>query len=55
MNGWMGKILKVDLTTSEIRQIETEPYAQKYLGGRGIGAAPVLGKCKARNLGFRPK
>ncbi len=39
MNGWMGKILNVDLTTGEI---ETQPLdtelAQRFLGGRGLGA-----------------
>jgi aldehyde:ferredoxin oxidoreductase len=39
MNGWMGRILRVDLTSGEITRIDTEPYAKKYLGGRGIGAA----------------
>jgi aldehyde:ferredoxin oxidoreductase len=39
MNGWMGRILHVNLSTAKITQFETEPYARKYLGGRGIGAA----------------
>jgi aldehyde:ferredoxin oxidoreductase len=38
MNGWMGKILHVDLSSSKISQIETGPYADKYLGGRGIAS-----------------
>lgn len=38
MNGWMGKILQVDLTHSKITQIPTRPYAEKYLGGRGIAS-----------------
>ena len=38
MNGWMGKILSVDLTNSAISTISTEPYAEKYLGGRGIAS-----------------
>ena len=39
MFGWMGKILNVDLSRSEITQFPTGLYAEKYLGGRGIGAA----------------
>jgi aldehyde:ferredoxin oxidoreductase len=38
MHGWMGKILHVDLNNSEITQFATQPYAEKYLGGRGIAA-----------------
>jgi aldehyde:ferredoxin oxidoreductase len=38
MNGWMGKILHVDLSSSRIRQIETRQYAEKYLGGRGVAS-----------------
>jgi aldehyde:ferredoxin oxidoreductase len=37
MNGWMGKILQIDLTNSKIATFDTKPYADKYLGGRGIG------------------
>ncbi|HEY78380.1 MAG TPA: hypothetical protein G4O09_04635 [Dehalococcoidia bacterium] len=36
MHGWTGKILRVNLSSSEIKQISTEPYAERYLGGRGI-------------------
>lgn len=38
MNGWMGKILHIDLTGSQISEIPTQPYAEKYLGGRGIAS-----------------
>jgi aldehyde:ferredoxin oxidoreductase len=38
MNGWMGKILHVNLSTGKIKEIETKPYAEKYLGGRGIAS-----------------
>jgi aldehyde:ferredoxin oxidoreductase len=39
MNGWMGKILEVDLTTSTVseRALDME-MARLYLGGRGLGA-----------------
>ena len=38
MHGWMGKILHLDLSNSKIDVISTEPYAKKYLGGRGIAS-----------------
>jgi aldehyde:ferredoxin oxidoreductase len=38
MNGWMGKILQVDLTHSKIAYVPTKPYAEKFLGGRGISS-----------------
>lgn len=38
MYGWMGKILRIDLDTSEISEFPTQPYAEKYLGGRGIAS-----------------
>ncbi len=34
--GWSGKILKVDLTSSTIAELDTMDYAEGYLGGRGI-------------------
>ncbi len=34
--GWMGKILKVDLTSSSITELDTMKYADRFLGGRGI-------------------
>ncbi len=39
MNGWAGRILRVNLTTSEI-QVEpiNEQWARDYIGGRGLAA-----------------
>jgi aldehyde:ferredoxin oxidoreductase len=34
----MGKILRIDLSTSKISEFSTQPYAEKYLGGRGIAS-----------------
>ncbi|QTA81563.1 Tungsten-containing aldehyde:ferredoxin oxidoreductase [Desulfonema limicola] len=34
--GWCGKILRVDLSTSEISELDTMKYADRFLGGRGI-------------------
>jgi aldehyde:ferredoxin oxidoreductase len=38
MYGWMGQILNVNLTNLEITWFSTEPYAQQYLGGRGVAS-----------------
>jgi aldehyde:ferredoxin oxidoreductase len=38
MYGWMGKILQVNLNNSEVKTISTQPYAEQYLGGRGIAS-----------------
>ena len=38
MSGWVGKILRVDLTTGEISETPTSDYAPKLIGGRGIAA-----------------
>ncbi len=38
MNGWKGKILRVDLSSGEIKTTPTSDYIDHYLGGRGIGA-----------------
>ncbi|MDM8537203.1 aldehyde ferredoxin oxidoreductase N-terminal domain-containing protein [Desulfobacterales bacterium HSG17] len=34
--GWCGRILRVDLSNSEISELDTNAYAEKFLGGRGI-------------------
>lgn len=34
--GWWGKILKIDLSTEVITKIDTQPYADRFIGGRGI-------------------
>jgi aldehyde:ferredoxin oxidoreductase len=37
MNGWVGKILKVDLTSGAISEESTIPKYEKFVGGSGIG------------------
>jgi aldehyde:ferredoxin oxidoreductase len=37
MNGWMGKILLIDLTERTVKVLDSKPYVEKYLGGRGVG------------------
>ena len=49
--GWVGKILKVDLTKGTVTTVPTSDYAPKFIGGRGIGAMiyweEVPPECKA--------
>lgn len=35
--GWAGKILKVDLSEKRITAVETADYAERFIGGLGIG------------------
>ncbi len=43
MYGWMGKILRVDLTDGAIREAPLDgALARTYLGGRGLGARIVF-------------
>jgi aldehyde:ferredoxin oxidoreductase len=35
--GWVGKILKIDLSHEQIEIFDTMAYAEKFLGGLGIG------------------
>src|SRR5512143_3523545 len=36
--GWMGKILEVDLTRGKVETFSSLPYAEKFLGGRGLAS-----------------
>lgn len=36
--GWMGKILRINLSTGEISDVDTWRYAPVYIGGRSMGA-----------------
>jgi len=36
--GWVGKILRVDLTTELVSELPTENYVPKFVGGMGVGA-----------------
>ncbi len=38
LNGWTGKILKVDLTRGETTTLDTADYVPAYVGGMGIAA-----------------
>lgn len=51
MYGWVGKILRVDLTSGKMTETPTNDYVPRLIGGRGIGAMvyweEVLPTCKA--------
>lgn len=36
--GWVGKILRVDLTNGKLTEVPTSTYASKFIGGRSMGA-----------------
>jgi len=38
LQGYAGKILRVDLSTGEINTVPTSIYADRFIGGRGIAA-----------------
>ncbi len=55
MHGWTGRILHVDLSHSEIKEILTEHYARKYLGGRGIASRIYWETVKPNVSAFGPE
>jgi aldehyde:ferredoxin oxidoreductase len=55
MHGWMGKILRVDLGTSAISDFLTQPYAEKYLGGRGIASRLYWENVRPEIKAFEPE
>jgi aldehyde:ferredoxin oxidoreductase len=55
MYGWMGKIINVDLSNSKVTQFSTQPYADKYLGGRGIASRIYWETVKPEISAFDPQ
>jgi aldehyde:ferredoxin oxidoreductase len=55
MNGWMGKILHVDLSKGVTNEIDTWLYAEKYLGGRGIASRLYWEKVTPEVKAFDPE
>ena len=55
MYGWMGKILHVDLDSSRMSHIPTQPYAELFLGGRGIASRLYWEKVKPGTKAFDPE
>ncbi len=50
-NGYMGKILRVNLTTKQISSLETSQYEQ-WGGGHGMGTAIFWDLCKDKTVKF---
>jgi aldehyde:ferredoxin oxidoreductase len=53
--GWVGKILRVDLTTQKISETSTFDYVPKFLGGRGLGAKICWDEVPPEVGAFDPK
>jgi aldehyde:ferredoxin oxidoreductase len=48
--GYMGKILRLNLTTGSIGTIDTLQYADKFVGGHGIGSALFWDLCTDKTI-----
>ncbi len=55
MHGWMGKILKIDVSDGRVETEPTEPYIDQYLGGRGIGVRLVYDLLKPGTDALAPE
>lgn len=53
--GWVGKILKLNLSTGENETVETRPYAERFLGGRGIATKIYWDDMKPGLSAFDPE
>ena len=53
--GWIGKILRVNLTREKISEVDTMKYARKFIGGRGIAAAIAWEELKPEIDAFDPE
>jgi aldehyde:ferredoxin oxidoreductase len=53
--GWCGKILKVDLSSEVFTEIDTQPYADRFLGGRGIATRLYWENVPAASKAFDPE
>ncbi|NIA10837.1 MAG: hypothetical protein GWP10_14200 [Nitrospiraceae bacterium] len=51
--GWVGKILWVDLSSGKVWESDTLPYAQNFIGGRGI-AAKLMWDITSNDSSARP-
>lgn len=48
MNGWMGKIIKIDISNGKQESVEiSDELRRKYLGGRGLGVKLYSDMCSA--------
>ena len=54
MYGWIGNILKIDLSSGESTTEPTESYVDDYLGGRGLGVRLIYDNFKPGTDAFDP-
>ncbi|MFQ6134606.1 MAG: aldehyde ferredoxin oxidoreductase N-terminal domain-containing protein, partial [Nitrososphaerales archaeon] len=55
MFAWVGKILKVDLTSEKITEVPSTDYFPKFLGGRGFIAKVIWDEVPAGTKAFDPE
>lgn len=53
--GWVGKILRVDLTSNRIAEVPTTNYVPKFVGGRGVAAKIVWDEVPPQVKAFDPE
>ena len=54
MYGWVGNILKIDLSSGESTIEPTESYVEDYLGGRGLGVRLIYDNFRPGTDAFDP-
>jgi aldehyde:ferredoxin oxidoreductase len=54
MNGWAGKILKIDLTEGRVVTEPTEDYIGAFIGGRGLGVRLIYDHYQPGTDAFDP-
>lgn len=52
--GWSGRILRIDLTRNESWTEDVEPYAEAFIGGRGINVKIVYDEVSPKTQPFDP-
>ena len=55
MNGWAGKILRVDLANGRIKTEDTTKYVPKYIGGKGIATRIAWNELKPDVKAYDPQ
>lgn len=53
--GWVGKILRVNLTDEKTTEVDTMKYAKEFIGGRGIAARIAWEELSPSADGFDPE
>ena len=56
MNGWMGKIVTIDLGSRKQETVAVDDETRRrYLGGRGLGGQAVYRPLPGSDRSLRPK